>query len=72
MVIVRSLRIVAMRKVRGRDKDVSSISAIPPNYESLNKQVRISLFEAFVHTRNAVIIAQRKEDLMMVVSEEGY
>ena len=37
MVTMRSLRIIAMRQVRGWEKEVSRGSAIPPDDESLNE-----------------------------------
>jgi hypothetical protein len=35
MLVVRTLGVVAMRKVRGRKEDVSGATAIPPDYEPL-------------------------------------
>src|SRR6266850_1811166 len=35
MLVVRTLGVVAMRKVRGRKEDVSRATAVPPNYETL-------------------------------------
>jgi hypothetical protein len=70
---MRTLRIVAMRKVRGREKDVSRTAPISPNYESLNDWRRSEsvTLSGFIRTNSAVAIAQVREGFMILGSEQN-
>jgi len=68
MLVVRTLCIVAMGEVRGRDEDVSRTATVSPDYEPLKYRCsKTSLLGGFIRTRRAVAIAQVKEDFIMML-----